>query len=198
LEKTQYGAPRAPERAPFRGGVEVSPPHSSLKGQSEGRGAYFVLGSDVREWYVSQVNLVRCSYPPLVRATLSYLAPTASDVVETPKDERTPEEVSSFLKNRYRPKPLQGKKARELRWVTTCLASNPKKTQSHGMPIGRHALPFTSPSTSSPNTMGSDTLALRGRRRSLHEASLSLWLVPFNSLANRGPLVPPPTTSRTL
>ncbi len=55
-KKTQYGVPRAPERAPFRRGVEGSSPHPSLKEQSEGRGAYFVLGSDVREWYVFRLT----------------------------------------------------------------------------------------------------------------------------------------------
>ena len=39
-----------------------------------------------------------------------YLAPTVSDVMETPIDQRTPEEVSTFLKIRYRPKPLHGKR----------------------------------------------------------------------------------------
>jgi hypothetical protein len=39
-----------------------------------------------------------------------YLAPNAFDVLETPRDQRTPEEVSSFLESRYRHKPFQGKK----------------------------------------------------------------------------------------
>ncbi len=57
-----------------------------------------------------------------------YLAPTASNVMETPRYQRAHGEVSSFLKNRYCPKPLQGKKAGELRWVTTCLTSDPTET----------------------------------------------------------------------
>ena len=39
-----------------------------------------------------------------------YLAPTTSDVIETPRDQRNPEEVSSFLKSRYHPKPSHEKK----------------------------------------------------------------------------------------
>jgi len=48
-KKTQYGALLAPERMPFGGGIEGSFPHLSLKWQSEGRGSYSVLASDVRE-----------------------------------------------------------------------------------------------------------------------------------------------------
>ena len=59
-----------------------------------------------------------------------YLDPVASDVMETPRDQRAPEEISSFLKHRYRPKPVQGKKARELRWVTTCLTSDPTENSA--------------------------------------------------------------------
>ena len=51
-EKAQYGAPRAPEKAPFEGGVEGSSPHLPLEGPREGRGAYFVLLFDVPKWYV--------------------------------------------------------------------------------------------------------------------------------------------------
>ena len=57
-EKAKYGAPLASERAPFKGRVEGSSPHPSLEGQSEGRGAYSVLSSDVLEWYVFQVILL--------------------------------------------------------------------------------------------------------------------------------------------
>jgi len=42
-----------------------------------------------------------------------YLAPTVFDVMETPRDQRTPEKVSTLLKSRYRPKALHGKKTRE-------------------------------------------------------------------------------------
>ncbi len=48
----KYGAPRAPERSPFKGRLEGSFPHPSLEGQGEGRGAYSVLSSDVLGWYV--------------------------------------------------------------------------------------------------------------------------------------------------
>jgi hypothetical protein len=54
-----------------------------------------------------------------------FLAPTTSDVMETPRDQRTPVEVATYLKSRFRSKPEQGKRAKELRWVTTCLTSEP-------------------------------------------------------------------------
>ncbi len=60
--KTQYEAPRAPERTPIEGEVEGSFPHPSLKGQNEGRGAYDVIRFHVSKWYVSQVNLFYNSY----------------------------------------------------------------------------------------------------------------------------------------
>jgi hypothetical protein len=37
----------------------------------------------------------------------------------------TPEEVSTYLKTRYRPMQDQGKKTKELRWVTSCRTSDP-------------------------------------------------------------------------
>ena len=47
--------------------------------------------------------------------------------MDTPRDQRTPEEVATYLKDRFRPKPQQGKRAKELRWVTTCITSEPTK-----------------------------------------------------------------------
>ena len=38
---------------------------------------------------------------------------------------RTPREVANLLKPRFRPTPIGGKKPKELRWVTTCLTSDP-------------------------------------------------------------------------
>ena len=55
-----------------------------------------------------------------------FLAPSETDVyMDTPRDQRTPGEVDTYVKRRYCPKSLQGKIARELRWVTTCLSSDP-------------------------------------------------------------------------
>ena len=34
-----------------------------------------------------------------------FLASSTSDVKETPRDQRTPEEVATYLKGRFRPKP---------------------------------------------------------------------------------------------
>ena len=33
--------------------------------------------------------------------------------------------MATYQKGRFRPKPQQGKRAKEFRWVTTCLASEP-------------------------------------------------------------------------
>ena len=57
-KKAQYEAPRAPERALFKVGVEGSSPHPSLKGESEGRGAYSVLLFDVRNGTFSPGTLL--------------------------------------------------------------------------------------------------------------------------------------------
>ena len=55
----------------------------------------------------------------------SFQAPYVPETLDTPRDQRTPGEVASYLKSRFYPKPYQGRKARELRWVTTCLTSDP-------------------------------------------------------------------------
>ncbi len=44
-----------------------------------------------------------------------FLAPSARDVLETPRDPRTAENVADFLKSRFRPATAPGKKPRELR-----------------------------------------------------------------------------------
>ena len=45
--------------------------------------------------------------------------------MDTPLDRRTPGEVDTYLKDRFRPKPRRRKWAKESRWVTTCLTSEP-------------------------------------------------------------------------
>jgi len=45
--------------------------------------------------------------------------------LDTPRDQRTPGEVATYLKGCFRPKPHQGKTSKELRWVTACLTSKP-------------------------------------------------------------------------
>jgi hypothetical protein len=54
-----------------------------------------------------------------------FLAPFAPDTIDTPRDQRTPGEAATYLKSRFRLKPQQGKRAKELRWVTTYLTSEP-------------------------------------------------------------------------
>ena len=53
------------------------------------------------------------------------LPPMTSPNIETPRDKRTAGEVADFLKSRFRPSISTGKKAREWRWVTTCLMTEP-------------------------------------------------------------------------
>ncbi len=54
-----------------------------------------------------------------------FQAPSTSDTLDTPRDQRTPVEVATYLKGRFCPKPQYGKTGKELRWVTTCLTSGP-------------------------------------------------------------------------
>ena len=56
-----------------------------------------------------------------------FLAPSAPDAMDTPRDHRIPGEVATYLKGRFRPKPKQGKRAKEFRWLATCLTSDPAK-----------------------------------------------------------------------
>ena len=55
--------------------------------------------------------------PPLVLPWHEppFLNPTTSDVMDTPPDQCTPEEVLAYLKSRNCPTQHQGKKTRELR-----------------------------------------------------------------------------------
>jgi len=52
-----------------------------------------------------------------------YHAPSALNTLDTPRDQRKPGKVATYLKGRFCPKLLQGRKAKELRWITTCLTS---------------------------------------------------------------------------
>ena len=54
-----------------------------------------------------------------------FQAPSTSDTLDTPRDQRTPGEVATYLKGHFCPQPRQGNKAKELRWVTTFLTSDP-------------------------------------------------------------------------
>jgi len=46
-----------------------------------------------------------CHEPP-------FLAPSASDVMDTPRNQRTPEEVATYLKGRFQPKASTRKAAK--------------------------------------------------------------------------------------
>jgi hypothetical protein len=54
-----------------------------------------------------------------------FLPPTSSDVIEPPRERRTPGEVATYLKGRYKPNPAQGKRPRELSRITTHLVAKP-------------------------------------------------------------------------
>jgi hypothetical protein len=54
-----------------------------------------------------------------------YLTLTSSDVIDTPRYQHTPEEIATYLKRRFLPQNLSGKRHPEIRWVTTCLTSEP-------------------------------------------------------------------------
>ncbi len=47
--------------------------------------------------------------------------------METPRDQRTPDEIVTYLKARSRPQVQNGKKAIEFRWTTTCLTTEPSE-----------------------------------------------------------------------
>ena len=54
-----------------------------------------------------------------------FQASVASDAKDTLRDQRTPGEVATCLKSRFCPKAHQGKKAKELRWVSPYLTFEP-------------------------------------------------------------------------
>ncbi len=54
-----------------------------------------------------------------------FLPPTSSDDVETPRERRTSGEVATYPKGRYKPNTAQGRRQRELRWITTPLVAEP-------------------------------------------------------------------------
>jgi hypothetical protein len=54
-----------------------------------------------------------------------FAAPFVPSPLGTPLNRRTPGEVADLLKARFCPAPGGGKKPKEMRWVTTCLTSDP-------------------------------------------------------------------------
>ena len=54
-----------------------------------------------------------------------FLPPTSSDGMETPRERRAPGEEATYLKGRYKPNTAQGRRQRELRWITTPLVAEP-------------------------------------------------------------------------
>ena len=98
--------------------------HYLLVGLQTAKGAHMRL----REVLLSQPNFALDS--PVIHLPWlepPFLPPTTSLDLETPRDQRTAQEVADFLKSRFRPSTFYGKKARELRLVTTCLTTDPTK-----------------------------------------------------------------------
>ncbi len=54
-----------------------------------------------------------------------FAAPSGPNVLDTPRGQRTPEEIAAFLKSRFRPAPAAGERPKEMRWVTICLTAEP-------------------------------------------------------------------------
>jgi hypothetical protein len=59
-----------------------------------------------------------------------FLAPSAPDVLGTPRYQRTAEEVADFSKSRFCPATSSGKRPKELRRVTTCLTTDPSENSA--------------------------------------------------------------------
>jgi len=99
-----------------------TPGHYLLVGMSTLSGAYMRL----HDVLIFQLDFLQEAMPmvqPWHEPPFS--APSASDIMNTPRGHRNPGEVATNLKGRFRPKPQQGKQPQELRWVTTCLTSEP-------------------------------------------------------------------------
>ncbi len=54
-----------------------------------------------------------------------FLPTISSDVIESLGENKTPGEVATYPKGRYKPNTAQGRRARELRWITTYLTAEP-------------------------------------------------------------------------
>ena len=59
-----------------------------------------------------------------------FQAPSASDAMDTPRDQRTPGEVATYLKSRFCPKPYQGKRRRSYDGLPSDLPPSQKRTLS--------------------------------------------------------------------
>ena len=55
----------------------------------------------------------------------SFLPLATSPYLKTHRDHHTAREIADFMKSRFRTYTSRGKKVRELRWVTTCLTTDP-------------------------------------------------------------------------
>jgi hypothetical protein len=54
--------------------------------------------------------------------------------METPRERRTPGEVATYLKGRFKPNTAQGRRQRELPWITTPLVAEPTEES-----VGRYS-----------------------------------------------------------
>jgi hypothetical protein len=106
----------------------------TAKGEPGTHGSYLLIGLSTRSLTHLRLRDILLSQPGFFAepqyTVLPWLAPpflppTTSDVMETPRDQRTPQEIASYLKARFRPQPQKGKGPTEVRWITTCLTDEP-------------------------------------------------------------------------
>ena len=96
----------------------------TAKGEASTHGGYLLIGMSTRSLTHLRLRDILLSQPGIFaepqHTTLPWLAPpfltpTTSDVIETPRDQRTPDEIASYLKERFRPQPQKGRGHTEVR-----------------------------------------------------------------------------------
>ena len=103
-------------------GEPRTPGHYLLVGLSTLSGAHMLLLDILLfqpDFLLEATPLVQPWHEP------PFFAPSSSDIMDTPREQRTPGEMATYLNGRFCPKPQQGKRPKELRWVTTCLTPDP-------------------------------------------------------------------------
>ena len=99
-------------------------------GELDTTGHYIMVGLQVTSGTHIRLRDVLLCQPNFAHespvTTLTWLeppfaAPSAPNVLDTPRDQRTADEVADFLKSRFRPASSGGKKPQERTWVATCL-----------------------------------------------------------------------------
>ena len=90
------------------------------KGEPGTQGNYLLVGLSTLSQTHLRLRDILLSHPKVVHETSiqtlpwlapPFLTPTTLDVIETPRDQRAPDEIANYLKARFRPHVQQGKKA---------------------------------------------------------------------------------------